>query len=89
MQFKTQSADPEGFQTFWEMEGYKPYKKMLIVTTEHYQMKNHCYSFDYNYLFQAQKFENEFKSPIVIQMPHLRLNPKISFEQTNQLIISL
>jgi hypothetical protein len=55
---------------------------MIIVTTDTYMMKNNVYSFDYNYLYQAKKFENEYKSPVVLQMPNLRLNPRISFEAT-------
>lgn len=52
MQFKTHQAyQPQGFETFWETASYKPYKKMIIVTTDTYLMKNSCYSFDYNYLF--------------------------------------
>jgi hypothetical protein len=44
-------------------------------------MKSYCYSFDYNYLYQATNYKHEEskKAPIVIQMPHLRLFPKLSF----------
>ena len=57
MQFKNSKIKYDGFQTFWETENYKPYKKVLIVTTETYMMKNEAYSFDYNHIFQASKFE--------------------------------
>ena len=66
MQFKTVTVDPRGFQTFWETEYYKPYKKMIIVSTDTYLMKNNTYSFDFNYLYQAQKFDGEYKSPVVL-----------------------
>jgi nicotinic acid phosphoribosyltransferase len=83
MQFrKNIKAEPNAFQTFWETENYLPSKKVLIVTTDTYFMKNHTYSFDYNQLYQASKFDNEIKAPIVIQMPHMRLNPRVSFEST-------
>ena len=90
MNSPTETKDDE-FLTFWESKLYRPHNKMVIFTTERYLNKNHCYSFDYNYLYQATKFKNEQskKSPIVIQMPHLRCNPKISFEIIHQLIFAL
>lgn len=39
------------FLTFWESKLYRPHNKMVIFTTERYLNKNHCYSFDYNYLY--------------------------------------
>jgi len=43
--------DDEDFKTFWESQQYRPYKKVIIFTTEKYLMPNKCYSFDFNYLF--------------------------------------
>jgi len=79
---KDDDAGKDEFQTFWETEEYRPGKKVLIFTTDRQLFKSHCYSFDYNYLFQAQAFmhEESKKAPIIIQVPHLRLNPKISFD---------
>ena len=64
---------------------------MVILTTQRYLEKSLCYGFDYNYVFQATKFKNEHAkvSPVIITMPHLRVNPKISFEATHQLIFTL
>lgn len=55
---------------------------MLILSTDRWLFKSRCYSFDYNYLFQARKFmhEQSKKAPIVLQLPHMRLNPKVSFD---------
>jgi hypothetical protein len=54
-------------------------------------MKSHCYSFDYNYLYQATNYKHEEskKAPIVIQMPHLRLFPKLSFQYALQLLFTI
>jgi len=81
----------EKFETFWETEEYRPFKKVIVLTTQRYLEKCLCYSFDYNYLFQASKFKNEHSkaSPVIITMPHLRLNPKITFEAAHQLIFTL
>ena len=64
---------------------------MLIVTTDRDMLQSKCYSFDYNYLFSAQKFryEESKRVPIIIQVPHLRLQPKQSFEPVLQLIFGL
>lgn len=43
--------DANKFKTFWEVDSYRPYKKLIIFSTDKYMMKSHCYSFDYNYLF--------------------------------------
>ena len=58
----------DDMRTFWESQEYRPHKKVVIFTTERYLMPNKCYSFDFNYLFQAQKFQNEpsKKSPLVL-----------------------
>lgn len=53
------NAPENEFLTFWESKLYRPHNKMVIFTTERYLNKNHCYSFDYNYLYQATKFKNE------------------------------
>lgn len=92
MQFSREEANPpeqveteDKFETFWESKLYRPAKKIIIVTNERYMHENKCYSYDYNYLYSAMRFKNEKskKAPIIIQMPHLRLNPKLSFESVH------
>lgn len=53
------SITSERFLTFWETETYRPSMKVVILTTDRYLYKSHCYSFDYNYLYQAFKFRHE------------------------------
>ena len=100
MQFSREEANPpspehlseeDKFETFWKSKFYRPSKKIIILTNERHMHDNKCYSFDYNYLFSAMRFKNEKskKAPIIIQMPHLRLNPRMSFETVHQLIFSM
>ena len=49
----------ERFLTFWETETYRPSMKVVILTTDRHLYKSHCYSFDYNFLYQAFKFRYE------------------------------
>ena len=76
---------------FNEHENYRPSKKVIIVTTDKMVWNNKAYSFDYNYLYQATQFLNEEsrKSPVILQMPHLRVNPWLSFDGTHQVIFTL
>jgi hypothetical protein len=90
-QIQAEGQSKPGFLTFWESPYYKPHSKVLIFTTEKHLNENKCYSFDYNHLFQAYGFQEEEprKSPVVLQIPHLRANPRVSFHSVHQLIFAL
>ena len=74
MQFKPKQVKRNGFQTFWETDGYKPNKKLIILTSENYFIKNKFekpkYQFYQNSGIPFQTFQTiQERATLVIKAP--------------------